>query len=110
MGKLILRLPKGENIQTVAAHLQADLPEYEVSLYGVIGKGIKVSGGLFAGARVMLSPVGRLVGVKAQPASVLAAMLDSLTFGLLGMLGGSGRVRKTVRESVGRMIDGNPKQ
>jgi len=99
-----LVLPKGKTIQDIEAHLKADLTDYQVHQFGVVGKGLKVSGGFLAGATVVVLPVGRLIAVKARPSSLIANWMDTMSLGLLGLIGGSGRVCHRTRESIERML------
>jgi hypothetical protein len=62
--------------------LEKEFPEYEYSLFGVVGKGLKVKKSTFKGVRI-IKGVGRIF-VKKTPPTLLGAIVDQFLFGMIG--------------------------
>ncbi len=62
--------------------LEKEFPEYEYSLYGVIGKkGLMIKKSTFKGARV--GQAGGRIIVSKTPPTIIGSMIDRFFFGLI---------------------------
>lgn len=79
-------------------HLQHARSDYEYSLVGAMGTGIKVKSSIFSGA--LVSRAGNLVTVKPRPADPGPALLNAVLFGLPSSLSGSREIVKDLVECI----------
>jgi hypothetical protein len=84
-------------IEEIKRDLEKAFPEYEVTLYGAIGKGIRVkdNSSMFKGLRVVKA--SNVVRVLPRPVSLLPRLIDSILFGALS--------RNASRDMTAKVLD-----
>jgi len=80
--RLIFKPTIPVDIHEIKELLEKEFPQYEYSLYGVVGKGLKVKESTFKGVRIIKQ--GGLICVSKKPATLLGAIVDVFFIGMIG--------------------------
>jgi hypothetical protein len=80
MKKLFFKPNKPVDIADIKTSLEKKFPHYQYSLFGLIGKGLKVKKGMFRGVRIATG-FGRIIVAK-RPPTFLGAVLDRIFLGI----------------------------